>query len=68
MCPHRLIRVCAARADCCVPQQTLTTREAKTVDACKVSGAATATVWDKEGQGKVIYVPPPPHACVRGAR
>jgi len=68
MCPHRLIRVSAARADCHVPQQALTTWQAKTVDAQKAAGAATATAWDKEGQGKVIYVPPPPHPCVRGTR
>jgi len=68
MCPHRLIRVCATRADCYVSQQALTTREAKTVDTGKASGEATSTAWDKEYQGKVIYVPPPPHPCVRDAR
>jgi len=66
MCPHRLMCVCAARTDYCVPQQALTDREAKTVDAGKASGEATSTAWEKERQGEVVYVPPPPHPCVRG--
>ena len=65
MCPHCLIRVCTARTDCCVPQQALTDREARTVDAGKASGEATSTAWEKEYQGQVIYVPSPPHPCVR---
>jgi len=68
MCPHRLIRVSATRADCHVPQQALTTREEKTVDAEKAAGEATSTAWDKDRKGQVIYVPPPPYPCVRDTR
>ena len=51
--------VCAARADCHVSPQELTTREAKTVAEGKAAGAATATAWDNAYQGKVICAPPP---------
>jgi len=53
MCPHRLIRVCATRADCHVPQQALTTREEKTVDADKAAGKETAEAWSDVWNGKV---------------
>ena len=68
MRPHRIIRVCATRADCQVSPQELTTHEAKTVDKGKAAGAATAAAWDKDYQGKVICAPPPHHPCVRDAR
>ena len=34
-------------------------------DAGKASGEANKTAWEKEYQGQVIYVPSPPHPCVR---
>jgi len=64
--PRHRISVCAARTDCRVPQQALTAREARTVDAGKASGRATATAQDKERTGQVSYVTSPPHLCVRG--
>jgi len=67
VCPRRRISVCAARTDCRVPQQALTTREARTVDAGTALEKATAGAWKKEHKGQVICVPPPPHQCVRGA-
>ena len=30
------------------------------------NGKATCTAGDKFREGQVIYVPPPPHVCVRG--
>jgi len=60
VCPRRRISVCAVRTDCRVPQQALTTREARTVDAGTASGKAlgkaTATAWEKEHTGQVICV------------
>jgi len=53
MCPHRPIRVCATRADCYVPQQALTTREAKTVDEAAAAGKETAEAWSNVWNGKV---------------
>ena len=32
------------------------------------NGTATSTAWDKFREGLVIYVPLPPHPCVRDAR
>jgi len=66
VCPHRRVSVRAARTDCRVSQQALTTRKTKTVDAGKASGKATAGAWEKEFMGQVIFMPPPPHQCVRG--
>jgi len=53
MCPYRLIRVCATRADSYVSQQALTTREAKTVDKGKAAGKETAEAWSNVWNGKV---------------
>jgi len=44
------MRVCAARADCHVPQQALTTWEAKTVDAGKETAKAWSNVWNGKVQ------------------
>jgi len=56
MCPHRLIRVCAARTDYCVPQQALTARDVRTVDAGKARGKTIAGAWSalKNGQVRAI--------------
>jgi len=57
--PHRIIRVCATRADCHVSLQALTTREAKTVDTDKskaagiAAGKETAEAWSNVWNGKV---------------
>jgi len=55
MCPHRPVRVCATRADCYVPQQALTDREARTVDVGKAvaAGKETAEAWSNVWNGKV---------------
>ena len=66
MQPPRIFRVCATRADCHVPPQELTTREAKTVDKAKASGEAVSTAWDKFYKDEVICAAPP--ASSVGAR
>ena len=55
MQPTRIVRVCATRADCHVPPQELTTREAKTVDTStsKAAGKETAEVWSNVWKDKV---------------
>jgi len=57
VCHRRRSCVCAARTDCRVPQQALTAREARTVDAGKASGKANAGAWDaiKNGQVRAKY-------------
>jgi len=53
--PPRIFRVCATRADCHVPPQELTTREARTVDMSMTNAARkeTAEAWNNVWKDKV---------------